>query len=54
MELTLGVSERIPHPDGGFNMVFAVPDPQRQIEEIGRVMSNEGLSLRKAPKWREA
>jgi ubiquinone/menaquinone biosynthesis C-methylase UbiE len=48
MELTLGGSERIPHPDGRFNKVFAVhtiyfwSDPQRQIEEIGRIMSNEG------------
>ena len=48
MQLTLGDSERIPHPDGRFNKVLAVhtiyfwSDAQRQIEEIGRVMSNGG------------
>jgi SAM-dependent methyltransferase len=47
MELILGDTERIPYPDGRFNKVFAVhtiyfwPDMNRQLEEIGRVMSNK-------------
>ncbi len=47
MELTLGDSAHIPYPNGRFNKLFTVhtiyfwPDPERQIEKVNRVMSDD-------------